>query len=377
MKNNYFLPLIIVLSIASCSKDNSESVIEPAIPKSTYSLGWEDTNAESNSIVLWKDTIKKVLLTSDKSTRPIDIAFENGKQYVLYITRNQANLSTTFHLITDGISKKLIFNENTGDIIINSLIINNGDVYMTGRLRNPVSGVFKPCYWKNGKLNLLEGSGNLRGEAFDLALIGNDVYVVGSFEVEINSNNRKIALWKNGVKNELTNGENPVSDPILATNGIDVYVAAGEYNGIIAPGLVGLQGFYVKNNDARVNLNQGVNGSLPLFILEPKDIKIAGSDLYILAIESQNASQNATGGRFHFVYKNGAKMPFVFKRAGDPDDDMEVESIEIIGPDVYGVGASFYSKDDFNDSATRWKNGEPTRLGSKGIFSYALKMISY
>ena len=80
------------------------------------------------------------------------------------------------------------------------------DVYVAG-YENNSAGRSVVKYWKNGNETILT-DGSRNAIATDIAVIGDDVYVIG---VESNGSVNVAKYWKNGTPIFLTDGANPSS----------------------------------------------------------------------------------------------------------------------------------------------------------------------
>ena len=97
--------------------------------------------------------------------------------------------NTPFDFTTDG----------TKDAWANGIAVHNGKVYAAGYDEVDRGA----CYWENECKITLEGS---YGHAYDIAVAGNNVYVVGDY---VNINWKNVAcIWINGVRIDLTDGTN-------------------------------------------------------------------------------------------------------------------------------------------------------------------------
>lgn len=82
--------------------------------------------------------------------------------------------------------------------------IQKTDVYVAGVIYNS-STPTSACYWKNEQVTNLGISG-IESFASDIAILNNDVYVVG-YTTQTGSSTKRAALWKNGVLKYLTTTE--------------------------------------------------------------------------------------------------------------------------------------------------------------------------
>ena len=143
-------------------------------------------------------------------------------------------------------------------------------------------------YWKNGTpLTLSNGSNN--AYATDIAISGNDVYVVGLEQI---GNDRVTKYWKNGVPVTLTNSGSIENG--IAISGSDVYVAGSGSHGY---GVVAAK--YWKN---------GTPVILPTNGREPHatDIAIFRNDVYVAGFDYDYGRTNTSVAKY---WKNGVAVP--------------------------------------------------------------------
>jgi len=112
------------------------------------------------------------------------------------------------------------FDGNAFDITIAE---NTDDVYVAGSYYGNDEN--NACYWKNGKLTVLEPSDSVASEGFSIAVDGQDVYIAGSY-----NNNFHACYWKNGTRNSLDTEAQSIAYSIFTSNG-DIYVAGAYNNG--------------------------------------------------------------------------------------------------------------------------------------------------
>lgn len=97
--------------------------------------------------------------------------------------------------------------------------VQTSDVYVAGVAYNSSTST-TACYWKNDQVVNLGVTGTL-SLALDIAVVNNDVYVVG-YTTQVGSLVKRAALWKNGVLKLLTTAEGSAQS-VSMHNGI-VYV---------------------------------------------------------------------------------------------------------------------------------------------------------
>lgn len=109
----------------------------------------------------------------------------------------------------------------------NSIVVTNNDVYVCGNFTKPLGRV--SCYWKNGVLNQLS-DGNNDSVTNDIILIGSDVYVIGN-EQNNNGSGFEAKLWKNGSTVFFANASN-INFSKMFVKDNDLYIVGYESSGI-------------------------------------------------------------------------------------------------------------------------------------------------
>jgi FKBP-type peptidyl-prolyl cis-trans isomerase len=171
-----------------------------------------------------------------------------------------------------------------GEAGVNTIHIVDNDVYVIGRYG------YMPVYWKNGQL--VETIGNDLQRVMAINMLNGEVYAVGA-------RNKQAAYWKNGQTKVLTTEESLAT--AVAVSGNDVYVAGvvGDnaknfYPGYGNPGI----GKYWKNGQL-IELT----GAESVY---PTGIAIAGSDVYIVGIDSRNAAYTLLKNGQRVILTNGS-----------------------------------------------------------------------
>ncbi|HCW09073.1 MAG TPA: hypothetical protein DGG95_17080 [Cytophagales bacterium] len=209
---------------------------------------------------------------------------------------------------------------------------------------------FKPtaAYWKNGEEISLSG-GEIHSFAEDIAVSGNDVYVVGTISDVANS--EKPLFWKNGVMNSLnvlaTFGSKSVMTSkanSIAISGSDIYAC-----GFISDGGSYFQAVYWKNG----NMIALPNGNSK----QASAISISNNDVYIAA---------STGYWKNEVYKS---LPNT-----DLTSTVMIFGILASGSDFYVAGTTYNEQ---SATATLWKNDSIiTHLPNNNFINSAARAIA-
>jgi hypothetical protein len=106
-------------------------------------------------------------------------------------TRNQ-------YLWTNGVNRNLLSSDPS--TTMNSIYCFGSDIYISGQDRNG------GCYWKNGSRVQLGTSLSKAGNAYDICVNGNDVFVCGI--ESLNNSPNKPVYWKNGISVQLKSTKN-------------------------------------------------------------------------------------------------------------------------------------------------------------------------
>jgi hypothetical protein len=109
-----------------------------------------------------------------------------------------------------------------GDARIEDITVVGGDVYLAGYRWGTDHNV--ACYWKNGERTDLG-----EGIVYAITVFGDNVYTAGSYyNRDIEPLKERPCYWKNGVRFDLANEANEGNAADIAVNGEDVYVV-GHY----------------------------------------------------------------------------------------------------------------------------------------------------
>jgi len=155
----------------------------------------------------------------------------------VFVSKNDVYLAGDF-LLKNGVEKNLSRDENATSIRTNSVYVSDNDEFVAGRETRFRDGQFYYCatLWKNGVAQYLTDERTEEVAATSVYVAGRDVYVTGNDCVDYTNDygtfSMSVArLWKNGVAQDLTNGnENAFSSNAFSVfvSGRDVYVAGYE-----------------------------------------------------------------------------------------------------------------------------------------------------
>ena len=211
------------------------------------------------------------------------------------------------------------------------------DIYVTGNIYDRSVNVNQAVYWKN-EIPVILSHGKTNAFATDIAVKGNDVYVVGYVAA---ANNTNIATyWKNGEQVNLTNNSVTSAALAIAIHGNDVYIA----------GLIGTDAVYWKNGQpVTLPLLPGMSRG------SSTGIAIQGSDIYV--------SGSQMGGAAHSTvyWKNN-----VATRLPTDIESYAAKNIVFQGGQLYIPVTNIFSSAE-NTVANYWKNNVPVSLADGTI----------
>ena len=185
-------------------------------------VGYEDEIAK-----YWKNGIAESLSGAGKWSRATDVAVFQDDVYIAgYATDAIFNQVATYwkngerHPLTTTVASNPVFAN------ANAIAVTLDGVYVAGDVLYPLDGEAGATIWVNGVATRLS---LLRSVATDIAVQGDDIYVVGSIR-------NQAVIWKNGEPTMLTTTDGYEESEAAAVfiDGTDVYVAGysqGEYAG--------------------------------------------------------------------------------------------------------------------------------------------------
>ncbi len=264
-------------------------------------------------------------------------------------------------------------------------IVDPPSIYIAGSGYNMIRERYIAQVWGNGKLQVTEGE--IGSIANSIYVSGDDVFMAG-YEYYFDFYPDKAMIWKNGVAQPLTNGNNEAGAFSIFVSNDDVYVAGYDSsfamlwkNGVpirLSDGAVPTQAtsvfvsngdVYVVGNEFPTDLNRAIlwkNGmSQPLNGGSyATSVFVSGNDVYV-------AGGNGSRG---MVWKNGVAQSFFNKSYNS-----YALSVHVEGEDVYVAGYEqplieifeFFGGQGYDYAPTKalvWKNGVPQRLtnGNQG-----------
>ena len=207
-----------------------------------YVVGWGNSNKpifniaklwiNGNEQILTKGTYgeAKSVFVSDNNV--YIIGSENDGNWIL--KDNQWGINNYPRLWINGVSQNFT---SVNDVELKSIYVSDDDVYIVGIEYVDKNRIAK--LWKNGTPQALTTNGNYGGEANSVFVSDGVVYVVGweseyvKNETDGYYNNRVAKLWKNGIAQNLTNGEQSMTTAtsVFALDK-DIYVIGEGSNGV-------------------------------------------------------------------------------------------------------------------------------------------------
>ncbi len=215
---------------------------------------------------------------------------------------------------TIGYYKNGTFNQvGTGLMVRNIFVDDMNNIYLCGTNANQ-----KPCYWKNNQMIELSTK---QGNATDMKVVGNDIYVSGTY---FNNNTTYIvASWKNGL--ETTYGSlnlynNYLPDTLVEVDGSDIYIY-----GVLSNG-----GGKIWKNGQDLQFSLGLN---------PIEFQRIGNQFYFSGWSNTNSVQVA-------AYGSGVTSGTITKVS---TAQSLIHDFKVKGNDIYCCGHE-------NLQAIIWKN---------------------
>lgn len=322
---------VFIMSIVSCKKDKKD--IETPSPTAesgvyaTYSTGNQDGE---RAAWLWKAGEQIALADAGTHVFTNGIAVAaNGDVYVSgcecvtsYIIPSNIIDDCSIVVWRNDVKQQLtqipFFEESKGFVRLSS----NGDVFVGGTERVPGNAHSSISLWKNGvKQNITDGSSE--AEIYSLAVSGSDIYIAGE---ETPTGQQTLAvLWKNGVRQVLSDGTLQARAEHVFVSGNDVYVVVQQ------------------NNDQPRLLKNSVLQTLPDNVWI-NAIYVDGNDVYLAGF---NAFTNMKG-----VWKNGQLAHELIY--SEQNTGYRAESLYVHNGDVYAGGSVTVSGGEIG---VIWKNG--------------------
>ena len=308
----FLLPLYF---FAGCNKKNEVSPPKlNEVPNNVFIAGTVyDKSMQFSTATYWNDGNSNSLPNSDNQSVAMAIEVVGNDEYVAGHENFNAKIWK------NGVGSLLPGGDYT---ILSDIVVQGEDVYVCGTRYDSIAPIYKPVYWKNGTRIFLGPTGT-RGFASAMAILGNDVFVVGN-------DSNYATYWLNGLPTRISDGKKPENINALFIVGQNVYLAG---------------------NEAAANGNfiakYWINGKPFLLSDSTKNNVITGmyvdvNDVYVCGTEYLKG-----GKKVAVFWKNGIRQDL---------DGVSANAIIVKGTDVFIVGQSNISE------AVLWKNGLPSIL---------------
>lgn len=321
-------------STKKSAKSNNTPVTKVSLPKQydIYVAGASYNGKTSkHTAVYWKNGQPIPLTDGQSDAEATSIVVIGDDVYTSGIVDGQAVYWKNEHQIQ-------LSNKPGAWARVYSIAVVANNVYVAGYERDTRRTLDDiAIYWKNGVPELLPGSN--RSTAKSIAVVNNDVYVIGS-------ENYKTAYWKNGQKVASLN------------NGLDEVSAITQLDGVAyAVGNKNKQAAYWKNGRTEI-VTTGLSRAVC--------IAVSGDDVYAGGIIDSNGTGYIEDGDKGVYWKNGQAVAEL-SVDGDP---LWPTSITVAGSDVYITARNQFKGERL------FKNGQEVRLSNGQEWGIANFVVS-
>ncbi|WP_261512873.1 hypothetical protein [Chryseobacterium paludis] len=347
----FILPfLFLLISIVSCKQDNDE-----LLEKNTTSVDLYVAGVENNQACYWKNG-QKIILPNGTGLYAMQIIVENNNVYVYGgMTSEFANIPPSKHLYLWKNGTRYNLDEYLQDVpdpdpnnyfdISSRMVVENGNVYFCGSLRNPNplpnQGPNTFYSWKNGIKTMISDSneGLISGT---YALINNDIYLSIRKNQQYNPITWETGFYKNSTYFPLTN-DSHILDFYKDSTGIYAYIRNI---------LTGEKYFKNIQTNAILSLPSNPPGEITLVVWDNNDKYYIGDNFYyknstLIQLNDPNGYNKIA----RFNIKNNQIYTIRYKDGSNPSpfakvfiNDTEVQSQPIMGvsdPNVGGILSIF------------------------------------
>ena len=297
-----------------------------SLPRQRILLNGSASNDPDGSITVWQWT---------KLSGPSSFTIANANTVQTQVSNLLQGIYQFELKVTDNAR---LLSKDTVQVTVLPPIFNsnNSNVYIAGWGMN-ASGKAVARIWKNGVVQDLS-NGQYNAKAKSVFVSGSDVYVAGW---EVNASGKNVAkLWKNGVAQTLSDGQNNVMANSVYVANNDVYVAGFDGGASIYYG----QALLWKNGVAQNLVSTQYNGE---YFAETNSVFVSGSDVYVAGYDADNAK----------LWKNGVAQNF-----SGGDQYAEANSVVVSGNAVYVAGTRYPCAVGGCSDAILWENGQPQIL---------------
>jgi hypothetical protein len=288
--------------IQSCGGD------DPTPVERVYAAGLIDDGKTNYSVGYTKNGVVNVIGGGDVYESANDITFDGTDIYIAGYTNDYANMLYWKNGVKNFVPK----DPNLGWEEIQKITVKNGKKYF---LAYGPGGINAYRYYVDGVRTILPSQGN----ANDMAVSSTgDVYVVGR------SAGSKAVYWKNGVMEELYNGDSDAT--AITIVGSDVYISGWYMNEESTPVPV------VWKNESMTEI--GEPGAYT------QDMHVSGNDIYVMGWLTDDSI---------VMWKNGVMTPVTV----EGHSISRIFDIKAKNGNVY-----FLTRDESTGDALLLKNGE-------------------
>jgi len=283
----------------------------------------------------------------DKSPEPAPPA-TGENVYIAGFSRNN-NADGTFACYWKNGTQVVLTSTAAGtDASAEDIAVSGNDVYLVGGQRNP-AGIYVAMYWKNGAATALT-DGTRHAYATGVEVVGADVYIV--YGEQTAAGKQQVKLWKNGTITNITDGTLNTTSSDLVVSGTDIYILGVE---TAAPRTIK----YWKN---------GVPFTIPLARTTNAnfyDMAVSGGDVYTCGNEYDPTSSFSNA----VYFRNNSETNLTTAAPGA----VAWGGIAVNGTDVYVGG--LVNLPGLISVATVWKNGVPVTIGD-GILNSNVRALA-
>ncbi len=379
------LAILLITGVVSCKKSGKDGQPDengngnPANAKE-FMVG-SINNGQRREPIVWKDgELTRLPFESSQNTIAKSVTLAGNDVYILGHETSPNGFIRTSRIVTWKNEEMTAVTDGSKRAAPIKMIVDNGNVYVLGTETDQSQGSSTTLYkyWKNGVVTPL----NTRaGEATDMVVVNNDVYISGN---EANAAGRKVAkYWKNGQAVDLTDGVKEAYAEGISVEGATIAVLFRQANStqfgndlkvwknnvvstLNTGNFLSLgKKILLKNNVVHVLANQNMPNLSQQVVYwadaakkeittgdrngYPIDMQLAGSDVYIL-FEEVNSSNTVIAK----LAKNG-----VVKSISKDSDDTNPTAFTVVNGIEYIVGNS-------DGKAFLWENGQESNVNLNG-----------
>ena len=232
-------------------------------------------NDFTRSILLWKNGI---IVQTIPNSRTHEIIVVGNDVYILGQTEN------TFKTWKNGVETILTSNVNNNFVFKMKVV--NGDVYAAGSERVGTKNIAK--FWKNGAATAISDT-SFNSFVDDFEVVNNEVTVL--FREQNTATTENLKVWKNGNTVTLESGllsNGTIGRGFLEVVGNIQYALTRQDLGL------GNRKIILFKNGIKSDITTGTLSNFPI------DMKIVGNDVHVLAIERNIANAANTSILNHF-----------------------------------------------------------------------------